>query len=246
MRITFFGTSSGSPAPNMRCSCTLLEIGANKYIVDIGTLLIEQLANRNIALEEINALFITHMHRDHTDGLPSYYIRLHSGYAQNSDPEIFLPPPMDKTVELLELWRQCNDASFDQKRPLRFSEVHEGVIFNDGVLKVTAYPTQHSEVVPTFSYLMEAEGKRVFFSGDFNRWPEEEFHYELLTPQLDLAVCELGHFPADRYGIIFAENPPKKLCINHISHKQIASAYEFRANAKFPTVLAFDGMVIDV
>ena len=246
MRITFLGTSSGSPAPNTRCSCTLLEVGDRKYLVDLGTVVLEPLATLNIPLKEINGVFITHMHRDHTDGLPSFYIRLHSGYGQDSDPAIFLPPPMDKTVELLELWRQANDSSFDARRPLRFSEVHEGVIFDDGVLKVTAYPTEHSNVVPTFSYLMEAEGKRIFFSGDFNRWPEKEFHYDLLTPQLDLAVCELGHFPADRYGIIFADHPPKKLCINHISQKRIASAYEFRANAPFPTVLASDGMVLDL
>jgi ribonuclease Z len=72
MRITFFGTSSGSPVANKKCSCTLLEIGDRKYIIDAGTLVIEQLANRNINIAEINALFITHMHRDHTDGLPSY------------------------------------------------------------------------------------------------------------------------------------------------------------------------------
>lgn len=215
-------------------------------MVDIGTLLIESLATLNIPLDDICGLFVTHMHRDHTDGLPSFYIRLHSGYAKNCKPAIFLPPPMDKTVEALEFWRQCNDTSFAIKPGFQFSEVQEGEIFNDGILKVTAYPTQHSDVVPTFSYLLEAEGKRVFFSGDFNRRPEEEFHYELLTPQLDLAVCELGHFPAQRYGIIFAENPPKKLCINHISQKWIASAYEFKANAPFPTVLASDGMVIDV
>lgn len=245
MRITFFGTSSGSPGPNKKCSCTLIEVGARKYVIDLGTLLIEQLATRNINIAEINAVFITHMHRDHADGLPSYYLRLHSPYAKEAHPEIFLPPPMNETVRVLEAWRNCGEGE-GAPRTIRFHEVREGEIFNDGTLKVTAYSTQHSRTLATFSYLLEAEGKRVFFSGDFSREPEREFHYEILQEPLDLAVCELGHFPADRYSIIFAEKAPKKLCINHISQKFIASAYDFRATTEIPTLLAEDGMVIDV
>ena len=245
MRITFFGTSSGSPVANKKCSCTLLEIGDRKYIIDAGTLVIEQLANRNINIAEINALFITHMHRDHTDGLPSYYLRLHSPYGKDADPDIFLPPPMEKTVAALNAWKLCN-GHIKEGRFVKFHEVQPGEIFDDGVLKVTAYPTQHSETVPTFSYLLEAEGKRIFFSGDFNREPEKEFHYEILEQPLDLAVCELGHFPADRYNIIFKDHAPKQLVINHISLKRIASAYDFKATTEIPTLLATDGMVIDV
>ena len=244
MRITFFGTSSGSPAPNMKCSCTLVEIGSKKYIIDAGTLIIEQLANRNIDIAEINALFITHMHRDHTDGLPSYFLRLHGPYGKNADPEILLPQdPMQPVIDALNAWLLCNEGKI---KPIRFTQVKPGVVFDDGVLKVTAYPTRHSDVVNTYSYLLEAEGKRVFFSGDFHRTPEEEFHYEILEDTLDLAVCELGHFKAEKYGIIFNKNPPKKLVINHISKKNIASAYDFVAIAKFPTLLAHDGMVVDV
>lgn len=246
MRITFFGSSSGSPGPNMKCSCTLLEIGEKKYIIDIGTILIEQLANRNINIAEINALFVTHMHRDHTDGLPSYYLRLHSPYGKNADPEIFIPQmPMEPVIQALDAWRICN-GHIKEARPIKFRQVQEGLIFDDGVLKVTAYPTKHSEITHTFSYLLEAEGKRIFFSGDFNRQPDEEFHYEILEEPLDLAVCELGHFKAEKYGIIFAKNPPKKLIINHISKKNMASAYDFRLTSEFPTDLAHDGMVIDL
>lgn len=247
MRITFFGSSSGSPGPNMKCSCTLIEIGEKKYIIDLGTILIEQLANRNINIAEINALFITHMHRDHTDGLPSYYLRLHSPYGKLADPDIFLPGPIEPIIDALKAWRMCNGATPESVfRPIKFHEVQEGEIFNDGTLKVTALPTKHSQVLNCYSYLLEAEGKRVFFSGDFNRQPDEEFHYEILDEQLDLAVCELGHFKAEKYGIIFAEKPPKKLIINHISKKNMASAYDFRLSSEFPTDLAHDGMVVDV
>ncbi|MBQ9952711.1 MAG: MBL fold metallo-hydrolase [Clostridia bacterium] len=248
MRITFLGTSSGSPAPNTKCSCTLIEVGAKKYIIDAGTLIIEQLANRNINITDISALFITHMHRDHTDGLPSFYLRLlHPRFAEKPAPEIYLPQnPMQPTIDALNAWRACNGGVNPPKRPVKFAQVKPGVVFDDGVLKVTALPTKHSEILDAYSYILEAEGKRVFFSGDFSSKPVPEFHYEILEEPLDLAVCELGHFTADNYGIIFAEKPPKQLIINHISKKKIASAYNFLEVCEFPTLLAHDGMVIDV
>lgn len=249
MRITFFGTSSGSPAPNMKCSCTLIEVGAKKYIIDAGTLIIEHLATRNIALPEISALFITHMHRDHTDGLPSFYLRMnHPRFAEFPVPEILLPQqPMEPIIEALTAWRNCNGGSVRPAREdIKFTQVNPGVVFDDGVLKVTAYLTRHSGVVHTYSYLLEAEGKRVFFSGDFSRMPDEEFHYEILDDPLDLAICELGHFKAEKYATIFKDHPPKQLIINHISKKNIASAYDFLDVCEFPTLLAHDGMVIDV
>lgn len=246
MRITFWGSSSGSPAPNMKCSCTLIEVGERKYLIDAGTLIIEQLADRGIDIGAIDALFITHMHRDHTDGLPSFYLRLHSPYAKDAAPDLFLPQkPMAPIIEALEAWRKCNGNEGKPRTDL-FRQVEEGLIFDDGTLRVTAYPTRHAENLDCWSYLLEAEGKRVFFSGDFSRRPEEEFHYEILEQPPDLAVCELGHFKAEKYGVIFAEKPPRRLVINHISKKNIASAYDFCLVAPFPTLLAHDGMVIDV
>ena len=248
MRITFLGTSSGSPAPNMRCSCTLVEVGEKKYIIDAGTLIIEHLANRNIPLPAISALFITHMHRDHTDGLPSFYLRMtHRRFAECPKPEILLPQnPMQPTIDALNAWRFCNAGIQPPAEPVKFTQVMPGVVYDDGVLKVTALPTKHSAILNSYSYLLEAEGKRVFFSGDFSSKPIGEFHYEILDQPLDLAVCELGHFTADTYGIIFKDHPPKQLIINHISQRKFASAYEFLATSEFPTMLAHDGMVVDV
>ena len=248
MRITFFGTSSGSPAPNMRCSCTLVEVGDKKYIIDAGTLIIEQLATRNIKITDISALFITHMHRDHTDGLPSFYLRMtHKRFDEFPVPEILLPQqPMEPIIDILNAWRSCNGAVRPAREDVKFTQVMPGVVYDDGILKVTALPTKHSAILNSYSYLLEAEGKRVFFSGDFSSKPIGEFHYEILEEPLDLAVCELGHFTADTYGVIFKDHPPKQLIINHISQRKFASAYEFLEVCEFPTLLAHDGMVIDV
>lgn len=243
MRITFIGTSSGSPRANKKCSCTLIEVSDRKYLIDVGTLVTEQLENRAIELCQINAVFITHMHRDHTDGLPSFIQRINPESQAAADPDIFLPPPMQLTLDAIKMWMRCNGV--ENFRTLKTREVQEGEIFDDGFIKVTAYRTAHSEY--SYSYLIEAEGKRVLFSGDLSKTPEQDFPYAALTPRLDLAVCELGHFTADKYDLIFnGQTAPKKLCINHCSTKFIDTAYVFKRNSKIPTVIANDSMIIDV
>ena len=37
MRLTFLGSSHGLPEANRKCSCILVEIGENRYLMDMGT-----------------------------------------------------------------------------------------------------------------------------------------------------------------------------------------------------------------
>lgn len=92
--------------------------------------------------------------------------------------------------------------------------MHDGAIYDDGDLKVTAYRTKHCRT--SYAYLVEAEGKRVLFTGDLSgKGPSEDFPTATLHEGLDLAICESAHFSADAYAPIFAENPPKRVVINH-------------------------------
>lgn len=238
MRIKFFGTSSGSCRAGRRCSCAMVQVGKKRYIIDMGIILNEELQNLGLTVNNISAVFITHMHADHTDGLMSFL-----RYGQTTDKDIFLPPPMDKTVEAITMWLECNN----DKKPrdvVHFKEITEGEIFDDGTLKVTAYRTQHCKYA--YSFLLEAEGKRVLFTGDMTRNPEVDFPYAALEGGLDAAICELGHFPAYKYAEIFKDKVPKKIFINHISTKFIDTAYAFQRESELPIRLAHDGREAEI
>ena len=82
MRIVFFGSSHGRPEGGRRCSSTLVEIGERLYLVDMGPQVDEDLVFRGLPMEGVRAIFVTHMHGDHTYGLVSflcflYYSRTH-------------------------------------------------------------------------------------------------------------------------------------------------------------------------
>ena len=51
MKIVFFGAGHGVPEPNRKCSSALIEVGAGRYIIDMGTQSIEDLRTRGIPAE---------------------------------------------------------------------------------------------------------------------------------------------------------------------------------------------------
>ena len=80
MKITFIGSSHGVPEPNRKCTCIMIEVGANVYFIDMGAPAIDELRTRGISIDAVKGVFITHMHGDHTDGLIQF---IDLGFNQN-------------------------------------------------------------------------------------------------------------------------------------------------------------------
>ena len=237
MRIVFLGTSHGYPEANRKCSSSMIEVSDKRYFIDMGCDAINELINRGIKPECVDAIFITHMHGDHTNGLVPY-LELASWMYKTADPEIFIPGSCDDISECLKNWFALNGSP---KRDFRFKEVQEGVIFDDGVLKVTAVRTKHCAI--SYSYIVEAEGKSVLFSGDLSKHPANDFPYAALDMPLEFAVLEVAHFPATEYiPILNGRNNPKKVYFNHYSRRNIESIGTAIKELDMPVILATDGL----
>ena len=240
MRIVFFGSSHGVPEANRRCSSALIEVGENRYFIDMGTQSIEQLITRRMPIDSVKGIFFTHMHGDHTNGLISF-VDLCSWYFKTPDPAIFLPEPVDDAVAAMTAWLKCNGTNM---RPFRFTPVKEGLLYEDESIRVTAFRTRHNQM--SHAYLIEAEGRRVLFSGDLcHKGPEEDFPVSVFEKPLDLAICEVAHFPATKYLPLFENQPNlKKLCFNHYSHTFQATIYDVMKTLEIPVFMASDGTEI--
>lgn len=222
MKIVFLGTSHGVPEADRRCSCAMIEIGDSRYFVDMGTDPMPDLIKRHIDPNSVKGIFITHMHGDHTNGMLGF-LELCSWYFKSAMPTVCLPAPMKPTVEAMTAWMKCNHTTI---KDYNFIEFNEGPVFEDENIRVTAYRTKHIE--QSFAFLIEAEGKRVLFSGDL--WPDgkgADFPTEVLDEPLDLAVCEAGHFEGTCYLPIFKGcKNLKRVCFNHYTEYFLASVIE--------------------
>ena len=231
MKITFLGTSHGVPEPNRRCSCTMIEISGRYYFIDMGVMLFDDLIKRGICPDDVKAVFFTHMHGDHSNGLP-HFVDLLSWYFKTPDPVIHLP-----RMEMRDAANAWLEATGTPPRDLQYKQVIDGPLYDDGFLKVTAIATQHCP--SSFAYLLEAEGKTILFTGDLKR-PGVDFPELAKTKDLDLVVCESAHFPATEYLPIFEANPPKQVCVTHYSPRFHKTVFELREQTTIPVQFATD------
>ncbi len=243
MRIIFFGSSHGVPEANRRCSSTMIEVGERRYFIDMGTQSIEQMITRNMPIDSVKAMFFTHMHGDHTNGLVSF-VDLGSWYFKTIDPAIYLPEPVDEAVAALTAWLKVTGTPI---RPFRFFPVQEGPLYEDEAIKVTAFRTKHNQM--SHAFLIEAEGKRVLFTGDLShKGPADDFPLSVLDQPLDLAICEVAHFTADKYlPLLQGKENLKMVCFNHYSHFMQESMYgTIKALTPIPAIMAADGTEIQL
>ena len=244
MRIVFFGASHGYPEPNRKCSCSLVEVDGKRYFIDMGTNAAEGLATRRIPVDTIDSVFVTHMHGDHSNGIIPF-LDICCWKFLTSKPKIYMPQNPEAIKAPLRNWLSLNGVKL--REDLEFFEVTEGEIFNDGNLKITAYKTQHTN--NSYSYLLEAQGKRVLFSGDLSeKGPTIDFPVSVLDKPLDLAICEAAHFKATEYLPIFKDNDNiKQICFNHYSDRFVESVVEMtRLLPHIPVYRAYDDSEINL
>lgn len=243
MKITFLGSSHGYPEPGRKCSCAMIEVKGARYFIDMGTNAVEGMIDRNYSLDSVKAIFITHMHGDHTDGLISF-LDVCSWKFKTVNPKIYLPGDTEKISEAIKNWIAVTGVTM---RPFEFYEVNEGLLFDDGILRITAFKTKHSE--RSYAFLAEAEGKRVLFSGDLShRGPSDDFPMSVFDEVLDLAICEVAHFDATDYLPLFSEQKNlKMLCFNHYSERLMHTLFEAKNKlTHLPVIRAHDGTEIEL
>ena len=243
MKITFFGSSHGVPEPHRKCSCTLVETGGKKYLIDAGMDPVDELVTRGIGIEEISAVFITHLHGDHTDGL-IHMADLLSWYYKTASPSFYVPKLGLR--DAMKPWLAIQGVNL--REDLEFTEIREGLFYDDGVLRVTAFRTGHIDV--SYAFMLEAEGRKVLFTGDMKHvtGPVDDYARYAETADFDLAVAECAHFDAMLYEAPLRKNPPKLFCFNHYSPRYEESCLHLRESVKdvVPVLMANDGLVIDL
>ena len=244
MKLTFIGTSHGVCEPNRKCSSCFLEIGGRFYVVDMGCDIMPDLINRGRKPSDITAIFITHPHGDHVNGLVPFTNQCSWCYTK-IDPLILLPEMSIRDA----LSYYMETALHLPLRPsLRFEEYKEGCIYDDGILRVTAVSNGH--MPNSYSLLFEADGKRVLFTGDLSNdvGPITDFARMNTGEPLDLAVVESVHFDPDLYTEPVRKNPPKRMFITHYSSYTMEKCCRFIEKMKneVPMVLLTDGYEVTV
>ena len=73
MRLTVVGCSGSFPGPDSPASCYLVEEDGFRVVLDLGNGALGPL-QRHVALDDVDAVLISHLHVDHVIDLCSYYV----------------------------------------------------------------------------------------------------------------------------------------------------------------------------
>ena len=242
MRVTFFGSGHGVPEPERKCSSILVEAGNGKYIFDMGCDAVWELAKLGETPESVRAVFISHPHGDHCDGLVSF-CDIISWYYTKSSPKFFLPN--ERVKNALKGWMAGFTDTRDSFDKFDISTRSEGELYGDGTMKITAIKNLHCE--DSRSFLIEAENRKVLYTADLKR-PSADFPD---VDGADLLICEGAHFPVTEYEPILRERKFAQVVITHfgtaIGLVNVDNAKALRkALAPLPVRLAHDGLEVSL
>ena len=196
MKIHFLGTCSGTdPIEGINHSSWVLETGDKLYFFDAGECCSRTAHIKGLDVLSIKAIFISHHHIDHMGGLANLVWlvekmrgrlkrdHIHGGY------DLYLPD--------MDIWNgvannlKYSSAALGGKYRVDPHLVKDGVVCDDGTVKVTAYHNTHIKGHEcSFSYLIECEGKKIVYSGDIRSYTELD---EAIGDGCDMLICETGH-----------------------------------------------------
>lgn len=149
MKLMFLGTSAGTPTKQRNVTGLALEhIEAKSwYLFDCGEGTQHQLLYTRHSLVKLRAIFITHVHGDHSFGLPG--LLASASMAGRTEPlTIIAPAPLEAFVRLALETTQSR-LTYE----LQFVDVAEaGFHWQDDTISVKA--TELSHRVPCFAYVI--------------------------------------------------------------------------------------------
>ncbi len=180
MRIVTLGTGTPYQDPDRFGQSTAVVVNGVPYLVDAGPAVmrrVAQAAAKNIAPglngRRIGAVFLTHLHSDHTVGLPDVMLSP-AVVGRPGALDVYGPAGTTNMVQsILKAYEKDIDirlhgleAGNAKAYVVRPHEIKAGIIYKDDNVTVTAFPVKHGTWDESWGYRFNGDGKSVVFSGD--------------------------------------------------------------------------------
>ncbi len=267
MKIIIVGSGGNTPTPRISCNCEVCNKARSKgepykrclaslYIKDSKTLIdcpedISESLNRR-KITDIDNLFITHWHPDHTFGF-RLLVQANFDFIKNkNNKSIRIYMPEKVYFDFKENYPAINYFINEKKMAeLILVKNNEKIKIKDITITPKAYTERNSS---HYAYLIEKNNKKVMYA------PCDTIGLKGKYCDLDLFITEQGYFsPELKEEISFNQLierlsvwKPKKIILTHIPEDELNKlGYDIllkkeKEYQKFNIKFAFDGMVIEV
>ncbi len=195
----------------------MIETANKPLIFDLGAGVLHRLSCSQPDLTAIEHVFISHFHVDHCSDVPALMQSMWlMGYENHLN--IYGPKQIENAFKGITLIFPY----LIPKLPLKLHVIKPGFQVKNEDWNVTAFPVDHGDM-ETYGFLIEADGKRVVYSGDTRPCAETIKHAkgaDLLIHECSLPdrMKELApnHTTPGELGALAAQAEVKTLVITHL------------------------------
>ena len=178
-QVVMLGTGTPNADPERSGPSVAIVVRGKAYLVDCGPGVVRRAAaaQRNgiaaLAPEKLGIVFITHLHSDHTMGLPD--LILTPWVLERREPLEVYGPTGTRTMtdHLLAAWAEDIRVRIDGLEPektdgwqVHTHEIVAGQVYQDSNVKVTAIAVPHANWRRAFAYRFETPDRVIVVSGD--------------------------------------------------------------------------------
>ncbi len=167
------GSGTPVPEPDRAGPAYALLFRDQLFLFDAGAGIMRRVAAAGLRINGVTGAFLTHLHSDHTIGLPD--LLLTTWVMGRRSPFPLTGPPGTKAMVDHLLMAFAEDTrvritGLERGQPngpgVTVHESMGGVVHDSADVRITAIPVPHSEFAMNFGYLIELPTRRIVLSGD--------------------------------------------------------------------------------
>ncbi len=247
MRVTIIGCGDAFGAGGRLQTSFCVHSGPSTFLIDCGVTSLIGMRRLGINPNDIDTVFVSHLHGDHYGGLPWFMID--AKYASNRTRPLVVAGPKGIEARFITLAEALYPNTTTTKRgfDLKFVEYEEQKPLELSGVTVTPFEVNHPSGAPPYALRFNVDDKVLSFTGDTG-WVEtlfavardadlfitECFQYDMTLPiHLDYLTIDANY---EKLGA-------KRTLLTHMGEAMLAALGKVDTSRY---LIAEDGMILDL